>query len=179
MENPKEFEAIYLKYYPQLFVYGKSFCTHEQLIEDTIQELFLALWQKQSPLLLTSSLENYLYVSFRNNLIRKLKAQQTVLFSDTFNETELEKEDEVQSFKEKKLSKLLQKLPARQKEVLFLRYYKNKSYHEIADTLDISYQVARNFAYRAIKFLKKRMKDFQLSDTLLFLLCCSTYLQAV
>jgi len=179
MENPKEFEVIYLKYYPQLFVYGKSFCAHEQLIEDTIQELFLALWQKQSPLLLTSSLENYLYVSFRNNLIRKLKVKQPVLFSDTFNEAELEVEDEVQSSKEKKLSKLLQKLPARQKEVLFLRYYKNQSYHEIADSLGISYQVARNFAYRAIKFLKKRMKDFQLSDTLPFLLCCSIYLQAV
>lgn len=179
MENPKEFEAIYLKYYPQLFVYGKSFCAHEQLIEDTIQELFLALWQKQNALLFTSSLENYLYVSFRNNLIRKLKAQQTILFSDTFDEAELETENELQSFKEKNLSKLLQKLPARQREVLFLRYYKNQSYHEIADTLGISYQVARNFAYRAIKFLKKRMKDFQLSDTLLFLMCCSTYLQAV
>ena len=179
MEHPKVFEAMYLKYYPQLFVYGRALCAHDQLIEDTIQELFLTLWQKQNKLIFTSSLENYLYVSFRNNLIRKLKAQQTFLFSDSINDTAPEAEDDVQSYQEEELSKLLQKLPARQKEVLFLRYYKNQSYHEIADTLGISYQVARNFAYRAIKFLKKKMKDFQLADTILFLVCCSTYLQAV
>lgn len=128
---------------------------NEQLIEDTIQELFLMIWQKGENLVIKSSFENYLFVAFRNNLIRKIKKQGlSELNFDLPSEIE-----ETPNFEnEKQLKDWLEKLPPSQKEVIFLRYYQNKSYLEIAEILDISYQVARNFAYRGIKFLKKNMK---------------------
>lgn len=177
MKDAKTFEAIYLKYYPQLFVYGKTIFANEQMIEDTIQELFLVLWQKNRNLIFTSSLEHYLFISFRNNLLRKVKANPLsnhnlppLATSEGESDGKLEKEEQ--------LKLLLQKLPTRQREVLFLRYYKDQSYHEIAATLDISYQVARNFAYRAIKALKLKMKKLQFTEMALLLLCHTTYLCA-
>ena len=153
--DKKQFEEIYLKYYPMLMVYGRTLSEDKPLIEDTIQELFLTIWQKKNTLLIKSSLDTYLLVAFRNNLIRKLKPQKS---NDLELEETEEEENEILLAKEEELKVLLEKLPPRQKEVIFLRYYKDKSYQEIADILGISYQVARNFSYRAIKFLKKNMK---------------------
>jgi len=154
MTDRKIFQEVYLRFYPSLLVYGKSITSDEQAIEDTIQELFLSFWQKKEQLVLKASLENYLFISFRNNLFRKLKRNPTV----QLHEGILQLPDSKVSYEqEEKLNKLLELLPAHQKEVLFLRYYKNKSYQEISEILGINYQVARNFSFRAVKFLKKKM----------------------
>ncbi len=155
MHDLSKFEAIYLKYYATLLVYGKTMTANEQIIEDAIQELFLVIWQKGDNLVIKSSFENYLFVAFRNNLIKKIKKQglselNFELFTEVSDTSNLEEERQLKGW--------LEKLPPSQKEVIFLRYYQNKSYLEIAEILGISYQVARNFAYRGIKFLKKNMK---------------------
>ena len=162
--DKNKFEELYLHYYPMLMVYGKSIANDEALIEDTIQELFLTLWQKRNTFLVKTTLDTYLFVAFRNNLIRKLK-QRTKKEIYDIPDTAIDEPIALDLEKTANLRQLLEKLPPRQKEVLYLRYYKNKSYQEIAEILGISYQVARNFSYRAIKFLKKHMKH--LSSVLL------------
>ena len=150
------FEEIYLTQYPRLLVYGRTITKDDLLIEDTIQEVFLSLWQKKDTLLIQSSLESYFLVAFRNNLIRKLKIQRKT--DNRLDFTECEPLDFI-SAQEVRLKSLIQKLPPRQQEVLYLRYYNDYSYQEIAEQLGISYQVARNFSYRAVKFLKENMTN--------------------
>jgi RNA polymerase sigma factor (sigma-70 family) len=58
---------------------------------------------------------------------------------------------------ENSLIHFIDQLPSHQKEVIYLRYYKDKSFHEIAQILGIKYQVARNFSYRGIKFLRNKI----------------------
>jgi RNA polymerase sigma-70 factor (ECF subfamily) len=166
MLSRQAFEEIYLKSFPDLMVYGRTFTSNDQLIEDTIQELFITIWQNNHKLQIKSSLENYLLISFRNNLIKKLQAAKKEIrqpIAETSTNTASIEATEL------KLQQLLIQLPRRQQEVIFLRYYKNKSYQEIAEILNINYQVARNFSYRAIKFLKKH-KQKLLSVVLTFLL---------
>jgi RNA polymerase sigma-70 factor (ECF subfamily) len=154
MINSGNIKAIYLRYHPILTAYGKTITPDIQLIEDTIQELFLALLQKEATFEFHASLERYLLVSFRNNLRRKLREKPVIHLEfdlpDTMDSSQLPEQ-------EKKLVKLLEQLPPRQKEVLFLRFYQGKSYSEIADIMGISYQVCRNFSYRALLFLKKNI----------------------
>lgn len=52
------------------------------------------------------------------------------------------------------VSQLLEALPEKQKEVLYLRNYVNMSYKEIATVMDLSEQVVRNYGYRALQKLK-------------------------
>ena len=151
-----KFEEMYLRYFPILLVYGKTITPNEVIIEDTIQELFITLWRKRDRLGIKSSIDNYLFVSFRNNLHRKLKEMQLKKVAID-NRARTSETEQVGHHKEKQLTLLLQELPPRQREVIFLRYYQNKSYQEIAQILGIGYQVARNFSYRAIKSLKKKM----------------------
>ena len=154
MPEKKDFEKIYLKFYPVLLVYGKSITPNEQLIEDTIPGVISGFVAKKSRPDFKTSLANYLLVAFRNNLIRNIKVSPV---KELTQEVVAEPEPEFLFEKGEKLEALLKKLPSHQREVIFLRYYKNKSYQEIAEILGINYQVARNFSYRAIKFLKKHM----------------------
>ena len=50
--------------------------------------------------------------------------------------------------------KLLNELPPRQREIIYLKYYHNLSIQEIADVFSISYQVVANHLYRALKKLR-------------------------
>ena len=153
-------------------VYGRTFTSNDQLIEDTVQELFITIWQNKHKLQIKSSLENYLLISFRNNLIKKLQAAKKEIrlpIAETSTNTASIEATE------QKLQQLLIQLPRKQQEVIFLRYYKNKSYQEIAEILNINYQVARNFSYRAIKFLKKhKQKLLSVAFTFLLLLPISS-----
>ena len=53
---------------------------------------------------------------------------------------------------------LLNKLPPRQKEVLYLLFYQDMSYEEIATVMRMNNQSARNLVHRAMKLL--RLKTF-------------------
>ena len=58
--------------------------------------------------------------------------------------------DETIADKVLNLNKLLNDLPARQKEALYLRYHQGLSVEQIADMLDVNYQSANNLLYRAL-----------------------------
>ena len=52
------------------------------------------------------------------------------------------------------VTNLLESLPPNQKEVIYLRNYINMSYAEIAQVMNLSEQVVRNYAYRAMTKLR-------------------------
>ncbi len=78
------FEKLYELYIDDLLSYGYRVTSDRQLIRDSIQDLFLHLWQTRSNLSDTDSIRFYLYRSLRNRIIRNMeKANQTSI--DTAN----------------------------------------------------------------------------------------------
>ncbi len=49
----------------------------------------------------------------------------------------------------------LNKLPPRQKEIIYLKIYKGLNYEEISEVMSINYQVVRNLLCQALKTFKK------------------------
>lgn len=137
-----------------LCVYGNSLTNDKKLVEDTIQELFVTIWIKRKSIKITSSPDSYLLVAFRNNLKKQL-TKPIILALEPYHS--IVEEVIVAADYEEHLKLAFEKLPRHQREVIFLRYYKNLSFKEISQHLDISYQVARNFASRAIKFMRKNI----------------------
>ena len=64
---------------------------------------------------------------------------------------------EAQALDKAKVDALMQALPAYQKEVLYLRFYENRNYKEIAAILSVNAQVARNYVFRALSVLRKKL----------------------
>jgi len=116
--------------------------------------------------------ELYLFKSVRLNILNRLKKQQQkeIVSQKYIDATQVIQpktapspeeqfiEQESDQLQKTMLIQLLDTLPTYQKEVLYLRYFQNYSYKEIGQILSVSEQVARNYAYRAIKKIKGKIQ---------------------
>lgn len=160
------FSQLFFDYYELLYHYGCRIIPNEPLIKDVLQDFFLDLLETRAKLSPNvCSISAYLIASFRRRLMRELKSNPMKLYP--LHEThltgshlfELGMEDiiikkETEEFNKGLVSRLLQELPPRQREIIYLKYYLDLSLPEIAETLSISYQVVANHLYRATKKLQ-------------------------
>lgn len=155
------FQELYFIYYPLLLKYGKAFSNDLDLIQDQIQDLFVKIWQDRKKFAQLENPDAYLYSGFRNNIINslnKVKNRKQLLEQNKALNWQENKNYDIE-YQEKNtaleyLNNLIQDLPPKQREVLFLRFFQEKSFKEIAEIMSISSQVAQNYANRAIKKLR-------------------------
>src|SRR6476660_3068339 len=74
MKNAEyEYECLYKAYFKKLFNYGKKFTNDVHKIEDSIQEVFLDIWNKRQKAVEIQSPNSYYFSSFRYVLFKKIK----------------------------------------------------------------------------------------------------------
>jgi RNA polymerase sigma factor (sigma-70 family) len=176
--NSNAFEIMYERNINVLANYGKRLSSDTDLVKDAIQDLFTDLWRNRANLSSTDSIKFYLIKAFRRNLIRKIIATKKLESHDEHNfgfdhSFELSHElviveSEMESEKLEHLNVLLNKLPARQKEAVFLRFYGGLNYTEISDAMGINQQSAHNMVFRALEVLRDKM-SYNYSGLLLIL----------
>lgn len=170
----QSWEKIFTLFYKDLYGYGLKLSAHQELTKDCIHELFVTLWDRRSHLDKVQSVKAYLLVSLRRKLLKRLKEKRTyhrtlddqTSFDMQFSPEELIIRDEIQENKRQALYNALDELPARQKEVLYLKYFNGMSYDEIEQILAINYQSIRNHIHRAIKRLRNLLDEHKSETTI-------------
>jgi len=112
-----------------------------------------------------SSVRNYLYKALRNILFRKIKSHSrfTFLENEEYNysfEVSCDNqliEDEEEKLLRNTIKDILDKLPARQKEIVYLRFYEGLTYEEVAEVMAIDIHSVYKLWYKAIENLKDSM----------------------
>jgi RNA polymerase sigma factor (sigma-70 family) len=66
-------------------------------------------------------------------------------------------EQEEESIRQLQLEKALGQLSDRQREIIYMKYYRQMDYDEIGTIMDLNYQSARNLVTRALTALRKEM----------------------
>lgn len=159
------YASIYTAYYTRLYNYGHKFTCDTSLVEDSIQEIFALFWIHRQKLEMVKELRSYLFVSFRNYLIKVLQQHRLIQSGTDIDDTtyafalDLSAEQrrinaEEVFAQQEQLQKGLQLLTPRQKEAVFLRFYENMPYEEIADMLQISVKATYKLIARAIAELR-------------------------
>ena len=161
------FSQLYNHHYTLLNNYGYKFTNDTNLIEDSIHDLFVKLWQNKRNLGAASSVRNYLFKSLRGILFRKLDSQKkfsrlpaeefAFSFEVSYDDQLVLKENE-KEIKDKLLS-LLNSLSNRQREIIYLRFYEGMSYEEIADVMSISVSSTYKLLYKALDGLRSAFKN--------------------
>jgi RNA polymerase sigma factor (sigma-70 family) len=130
-------------------------------LEDSIQELFTELWLKKTSQP-TSSVKAYLLQALKYKLYKSFRNKKTIVSLDQedHNYFELSHENfligkQEDEEKIKSIFNAINQLPARQKEIIYLRIYKGLSYEEISEIMQINYQVVRNLLCQALKNFRK------------------------
>ena len=131
--------------------YGLKISKNEVLTEDTLQDFFLYIYEKRENLSDLETIAPYLFTSYKRFIIKvitKNKKMKTTDFSEEiitdiqFTKEELIMNQETAIFKNKKIEVLLNKLPKRQKEAIYLKYYSELKTAEIAEIKQlINYQL--------------------------------------
>jgi RNA polymerase sigma factor (sigma-70 family) len=155
------FGQLFRRHYTLLYQYGSKICSDEYILEDSIQELFIELWQKKSTRQIIS-VKAYLLQALKFKLYKSFRNKKTTFAIEEINDGpfELSHEtfiisDEEDQLKAKKILEAIDKLPPRQKEIIYLKIYKGLSYEEISEIMEINYQVVRNLLCQALKTFRK------------------------
>jgi RNA polymerase sigma factor (sigma-70 family) len=155
------FDSLFRQYYPFLLNYGKSICPDKDTVDDSIQDLFIELWQSRASAEIRS-LKAYLlkalkYKLFRHFRKKEFKSEDFIPENTAFEISHdlfiINQETEQQNTKA--IINALNRLPARQKEIIYLKIYQGLSYEEVSEVMNVNYQVARNLFYQAIKSLRQ------------------------
>ena len=148
-----------------LFRYGCQFTADQALVQDCIQDLFIELWKNREGIGTTTAIRQYLLVALRRKIVRQLQQQsnrqeraEKVQASSPDQEAAADEQliatEEVNT-QQQQIAAALNLLSDRQREVLYLKYFEELDYKEIAAMLDINYQSVRNTASAGLKALRK------------------------
>ena len=169
-KNGKEYALshIYYQNIDFLYSYGKRFAKDENLILDSIQDLFYELIRKRRELGDTDNIRLYLLKSLRRKLVRELqkKQKQEEYVSDfevsphiVFSAEETVIAIEEQSQKSTILRKALGELNDKQREILYYRFSCGFNYKQICEIMSITNESARQLVSRAVSWLKNYLDD--------------------
>ncbi|MFK7978520.1 MAG: RNA polymerase sigma factor [Saprospiraceae bacterium] len=166
-KEEKLFNEVFLQYNTLLFSFGKKIIRDESIIEECIQELFLYIYQKEIKLSTIKNVKAYLLTSFRRRILLKKKVAKfeelSAIPSDLyFAKDDFLLTDERQQQRNNKLIQLLNELPWRQREAIYLKYFNNLSAKEVAEIMGIQPQVVANMVSKVIKKLRFSFKLFLL-----------------
>jgi len=158
------FEEIMSQYYRPLFRYGSRIWPDENIVRDCLQEVFADLWVRRSGLKSVQSVNFYLIKAVRNHLLfekRKLRSnafldewrEGDAFISEFSIETELIREEEAR-FRSAKLESILNALPARQREVIHLKFFEDLSPDQIAEMMGLNRQSVYNLLHETLRKLR-------------------------
>ena len=158
------FQQIYRLHIRDLLNYGHKVTTDVPLIEDSIHDLFIELWQSRANLSDTDSIKFYLFRSLRNK-ITKTRSRDLFFQASGIDEVPMPVDDFIiennliESEETQRMHQQLRKsfalLTPRQQEALNLRFYQHFSNEEIAQIMGVNYQSACRFIYAALKTLRE------------------------
>lgn len=158
-----DYAVLHAKLYPKLFIYAFRMLNDNDLVNDLLQDLFIKFWINREKIGLIKNVEGYFYRSTRSmvlNHIRfeKKRESKMVLMPELGIVSSME--DVIVSYESQRLTKglvqsALNTLPAKQKEILNMRFYDELTYLQIAELLGIRYQSVINHVYRAVQSLRQ------------------------
>lgn len=170
--DEEAYAYLYSKFSPILYSYGYHLCRNRDQTEDCMHDLFVHLHQHRSQLGETDSIKFYLYRSLRRRIAEKAQADSRWVWDEEHTarpEFELEMpaeagliDEQTAHERKQKLDYLLNRLPKRQKEALYLLYFEELSYPEIAQVMGLEIKSVYNLIHYSLVSLRGYIQDTNL-----------------
>lgn len=157
--DKNSFEIIYNEFVDRLFAYGSKITNDHDLVKDSIQDLFIDIYNYSIDLKFPEYLEYYLIKSLNRIIIGKLKLsnhldQLTTGHHKKFNlKFDFEEEyiqDETDRIREKSIQDVLMELDPQKRELLFLKFNTGLNNTQIAEILNMKPETVKKQIYRIL-----------------------------
>lgn len=170
LEISELYRGLFEAYYLRLRAHARRFVDTEQEAEDVVEDVFFELWQNRHRIDFSGNMAGYLYqaTSSRSlNVLRHkgvgtmridmLEAIDAVrienLITDEYANQPIEQQELAHQ-----LADAIGGLPEKCREVFKLSYVHGLRNRDIADALDISVRTVDAHMYKALKFLREKLR---------------------
>lgn len=161
-----EFEMLFKAHYSELCAYANKYLDDLAAAEETVQSLFVKLWENRAKVKFEKSARAYLYSATRNACFNQLRHFKVREEYKKHNQLEMEQEqytvdDEYQAVElDEKIRKSIDNLPEGRRRIFILSRFEGLKYKEIAEKLKISIKTVENQMGSAIKHLKNDLSEY-------------------
>lgn len=160
------FDNIFRECYTPLCRFACNILDDIELSQDIVQEVFEEIWKRKDNLIYRKDIENYLFISVRNNCFAYLKRKKVVKVDiKDCGDCELcdDSKDVVLGERQRtKILKVVNSLPEQRCIILKLLVWEGYSYAEVAEKLDISLNTVKTHVKLAYKELREKLKSSEI-----------------
>jgi RNA polymerase sigma factor (sigma-70 family) len=160
--NHEAYTLLIQSYFKPMFTYGIRLNKDSDFVKDCIQDVFCDLWKRRTHISQADSVKSYLFTAVRNRIYREQKkwnnfdeVSDDYAFDAEINIEVKIIEDQSTIELKRKIETVLNNMPPRQREILYLRFYENMDHGKIAEIMGLNQQVVYNLLHKAILRLRK------------------------
>ncbi len=173
------FRLLFDEVGPKIYAFALSYLKNASDAEELLQEVFLKLWEVRSSLDTTKNLRSFLFkicINLIYDFIRRKNIEQVYLdYSGRNNPSSGDNtwHEVIYNDMLNNLQQLIAKMPEQRQRIFRLSKEDGLSNEEIADQLNLSRRTVENQLYRAVSFLKEKIKPGSIPALLFFFLHCN------
>ncbi len=170
----KAFRLLYDTYYKTLVLFANQVVNDKEVAKDIVQDYLAKFWVTKPYKTLKSGLDKYIFQAVKFSAITYLKeARRKEDSYQSFSREVMSEEDTIQLEEQvdiiKVVYQMIDLLPAERRQVFMMVFVDGMSYQEVAERLEISKNTVKTQLSRALKFLRKEMKDNDIPFLFIFL----------
>lgn len=155
------FETLFRRYYAGLCAFASEFVNAPDVAEEVVQDVFMNLWRTRGRLRIRTTIRAYLYAAVRNRSLNVRRRAVEIPFHSAPGATaaidvsadpaaDLEARERAAL-----VSRAVERLPPRCREVIRLRWGHGLSHAEIAESLGISRKAVERNVTRGLRALRE------------------------
>lgn len=158
------YEYLYEEYYTGLVVFATRLLKDSDLAGETVQGVFVHLYEKRQEIHIHTSLQAHLYQSVKNRCLNIFKKEQThrihhEQIANGMSEAQYVEDELYRVELEDRIYKEIKKLPDQCRKIFEMSRFEGVSNAEIAEDLKISKRTVETQISKALKRLRGELKD--------------------
>lgn len=166
------FRELFDLYWDELFIYAGRITRDHSLAQDTVQGMFIHLWEKHSSLPPVTAILPYLRSALKNRLLNAIRDENLYqrhvdLFLQVYEDSDHSTTEKILLKEtEQQILQSIEQLPGKMKDVFYLHRIEHLSVAEIALRLGTSPQTIRN----QLNTAAQKMKQFWIVETMVLIM---------
>lgn len=165
-DDKSAFQLLFSDFFAPLCLFAHRYIKDKDVCEDLVQELFYQIWKNRKKIRIKTSTRNYLVTNVKNACIDYLRRRE---LENRFREKQgIELDARINEKEtlygitelEEMLNAALGKLPPTVRKTFEMSRLEAQTYAQIADKCGLSVKTVEAHMSRALKLLRKELKDW-------------------
>ncbi|MBS1566133.1 MAG: sigma-70 family RNA polymerase sigma factor [Bacteroidetes bacterium] len=159
--DTQAFALIHKALFHSLYYYALKLTDDAELADDAVQDLFIRIWVKRAGIGPMQRVKAYFFSALRHQVLNQLRSlrlrqlnisrlEPEIAFSPEEIVVHREEADDLRS----KLLHMLNNLPARQREAVYLHFFEGMDYQQVAAVMGVNYQSVLNLVQKAMQKMR-------------------------